>query len=148
MASRSLNDLHPAMRGRAEALLARSEQAGVPLVVTFTLRSLAEQDSLYAQGRTAPGSRVTNARAGYSFHNFGLAIDIVPRCLLTLPRWGDTPENAVKAAAIWQKVGSIGRTLGLRWGGDFTTLKDRPHFEWSSGLTLAELRAGRRPPVS
>ena len=45
--------------------------------VTSAYRSSAEQDKLYAQGRTTPGPRVTNARGGQSAHNFGLAIDVV-----------------------------------------------------------------------
>lgn len=143
--SRRLEDLHPQVRVMAERLLAKADAAGVPLTVTFTLRSMATQAALYAQGRTCPGCIVTNARAGYSFHNYGLALDVVPTELLALPRWGDTPTHQARTDALWVKVGGLGKALGFRWGGDFTTIKDRPHFEWSGGLTLAALRAGDRP---
>lgn len=143
--SRKLEDLQPQVRAMAEQLLARSAVAGIPLTVTFTRRSMATQAALYAQGRTCPGCIVTNARPGYSFHNFGLALDVVPTDLLSLPRWGDTPDHQARTDALWAKAGAIGKALGFRWGGEFTHLIDRPHFEWSGGLTLADLRASTRP---
>lgn len=148
MASRNLVDLHPRMRLLAERLLARSERARIPLTIICTLRSMEEQAALYAQGRSKPGPIVTYARPGYSYHNFGLAIDLVPARLLTMENWGEIPEYREEARAIWDQIGSIGVDIGLRWGGDFTTLQDRPHFEWSDGLSLAQLRAGARPQMS
>lgn len=145
MASRSLADLDPLFRPHAQALLARAAGAGIPLTVTCTLRSPAEQAALYAQGRTAPGPVVTNAKPGFSFHNFGLALDVVPDRLLALPDWGDMPAQRAATELVWQRLGAIGRALGLRWGGDFAALPDRPHFEWSGGLSLAALRTGARP---
>lgn len=142
--SRSLDDLHPHVRMLAEQLLASATQIGIPLTVTFTTRSLATQAALYAQGRTAPGRIVTNARAGYSFHNYGLALDVVPTELLALPNWGDVPAHQMRTDLLWATVGQIGKELGLRWGGEFRAIRDRPHFEWSDGLTLAQLRAGKR----
>lgn len=143
--SRKLEDLHPKVRAMAERLLADAEAAGLPLKVTFTLRSMETQAALYAQGRTKPGKVVTNARAGYSYHNFGLALDVVPLSLLALPNWGDTPKHQKATDAAWAKVGAIGKAIGFRWGGDFKSIKDRPHFEWSGGLSLAQLREGHRP---
>lgn len=143
--SRSLDDLHPRVRVMAGQLLEQSATAAIPLTVTFTLRSMATQAALYAQGRTRPGPVVTNAQAGHSFHNFGLALDVVPTELLALPHWGDTPGHQARTDALWAKVGAIGKRVGFRWGGEFTTIKDRPHFEWSGGLTLAQLRMGLLP---
>lgn len=143
--SRKLDDLHPRVRKMAERLLADAAAAGIPLTVTFTLRSMATQAALYAQGRTKPGKIVTNARPGYSFHNYGLALDMVPTALLKLPKWGDTPAHQKATDALWARVGAIGKAIGFRWGGDFKKLIDRPHFEWSGDLALADLRAGKRP---
>lgn len=145
--SRSLDDLQPQVRAMAEQLLAQCAAAGIPLTVTFTRRSMATQAALYAQGRTCAGCIVTNARPGHSFHNFGLALDVVPTELLRLPRWGDTPAHQAHTDALWAKVGTIGKALGFRWGGEFITIRDRPHFEWSGGLSLAQLRAGALPVV-
>ncbi|WP_425230224.1 M15 family metallopeptidase [Sphingomonas sp.] len=146
--SRSLDDLHPTVHAMAQTLLARAAAAGIPLAVTFTFRSMETQAKLYAQGRTAPGKRVTNAKPGYSFHNFGLALDVVPAELEKLPDWGDIPAHQVRTDQLWAKIGTIGKAIGFRWGGDFGTIKDRPHFEWSGSLDLADLRAGKRPAVA
>lgn len=143
--SRKLEDLHPRVRVMAQRLLDDAAKAGIPLTVTFTLRSMETQAALYAQGRTKPGKVVTNARPGYSFHNFGLALDVVPTELLQLPNWGDTPTHQPFANELWRRVGVIGKAAGFRWGGDFKSIKDRPHFEWSGSLSLADLRAGKRP---
>ncbi len=129
----------------AERLLADAAAAGIPLTVTFTLRSMATQAALYAQGRTCPGCVVTNARPGYSFHNYGLALDVVPTELFKLPNWGDTRAHQAHTDALWAKLGAIGLGVGFRWGGKFRSIRDRPHFEWSGELTLADLRAGARP---
>lgn len=91
---------------------------------------------------------MTNARPGYSFHNFGLAIDVVPTELLALPNWGDDPGHRNRTSALWDGIGRLGERVGFRWGGRFGALIDRPHFEWSDGLNLAELRAGRRPGIA
>jgi peptidoglycan LD-endopeptidase CwlK len=148
MASRSLEDLHPAMQPLARELIARAASAAIPLKITCTLQSMEEQAKLYAQGRGLPGNIVTYARPGYSFHNFGLALDVVPTALINLPLWGETAGYRDDAHAMWDQLGSIGVDLGLTWGGEFARFKDRPHFEWSDGLTLAELRGGRRPMLA
>jgi peptidoglycan L-alanyl-D-glutamate endopeptidase CwlK len=126
-------------------LTAACAAAGISATITFTYRSPATQDALYAQGRTKPGRIVTNARAGSSFHNYGLAYDATPTALLKLPNWGDVPAHQKETDRIWALYGRLAREHGLRWGGDFKSIKDRPHCEWSGALGLAELRAGRRP---
>lgn len=144
--SRSLADLAPHVRAMAEQLLDDAAAAGIPLTVTCTWRSAAEQAARFAQGRTKPGPIVTRAPAGYSYHEFGMAIDVVPTELAALPNWGDTPEHRARASDLWSRLGTIGKRLGFRWGGDFRHLPDRPHFEWSGGLSLTQLRdAAKRP---
>ena len=69
MASRKIEDLHPDLQPLCREFVRRCEAAGVTALITTTFRSGAEQDELYAQGRTKPGPRVTNARAGQSAHN-------------------------------------------------------------------------------
>jgi peptidoglycan L-alanyl-D-glutamate endopeptidase CwlK len=143
--SRDLADLHPIVRDMAIELLAEAAAAGIPLTVTFTRRSLETQAALYSQGRTAPGPIVTRAMPGHSYHNFGMALDVVPTELLSLPNWGDHSAHQSRANALWNAVGALGKAIGLRWGGDFVHIRDRPHFEWSGGLSLAQLRRGARP---
>lgn len=50
---------------------------GIKLRVAQATRTIAQQNALYAQGRTAPGRIVTNAKGGESYHNYGLAIDVI-----------------------------------------------------------------------
>ena len=137
MASRSLADLHPYVRHLALQFLAKCKQEGINVLIYCTYRSKEEQDALYAQGRTAPGRKVTNARGGYSYHNYGLAFDCVPM-IDGRARWDRVD--------LFNKMGQIGTSLGLIWGGNFKSFKDRPHFQWSNGLTIKQLLAGQRPP--
>lgn len=122
MSSRSLDDLKPAVRPLVDAFLAACSEAMIDVLVTCTLRSGAEQDVLYAQGRTTPGHKVTNARAGQSAHNYGLAIDVVPM-VAGKPDWnGGDP--------VWATVGDIGQKVGLTWLGALgSTFPEKPHFE-------------------
>ena len=76
--SRLLTDLTPETLMLANAFHANCIDANIDYLVTCTLRTFAEQDALYAEGRTAPGHIVTWAQAGQSPHNFGLAFDMVP----------------------------------------------------------------------
>ncbi len=138
--------LHPVVRQAAERLIERSFARGVPIVITQGLRTIAEQDALYAQGRTKPGQIVTNARGGYSNHNFGVAIDF---CLL-MPdgrsvTWDMVRDGDGDKVADWNEVVAIAKELGFAWGGDWTKFKDYPHLEMCFGLTTAQYRAGVSP---
>lgn len=141
-----LKGLHPAVLAAANALIKRSYSRGVPIIITQGLRTLAEQDALYAQGRTKPGDIVTNARGGYSYHNYGLAVDFA----LLLPdasnvSWDMKRDGNKDGEADWKEVVQEAKALGFEWGGDWTSFKDYPHLQMSFGLSLSELRAGKRP---
>ena len=143
--SRRLEDLDPRVAEMCRRHLAACAAGGIPATVTFTYRSAATQDALFAQGRTAPGRIVTNARAGQSFHNYRRAYDATPDCLLGLPGWGAVPAHQRETDRVWALYGTLAKAAGLRWGGEFRSIRDRPHCEWSGALSLADLRAGRRP---
>ena len=120
--SRFLTDLEPVTLALANAFLANCEAASVDILVTCTLRTFAEQDALYAKGRTEAGPIVTMARGGDSPHGFGMALDVVPM-ENGKPVWqaGDP---------IWAIVGACGINAGLEWGANFQgTFKDVPHFQ-------------------
>ncbi len=129
--------LHESIQARARDLLQLAANEGIALVVTQGLRTFAEQQALYDQGRTKPGPIVTNALPGSSWHNFGLAFDVAELV-------GDKYHYPL-APAWWAHVGELGKSLGLEWGGDFHSFVDRPHFEYHPGLTLHDARAGRLP---
>ena len=128
--SRKLEDLEPETRAMADKLIEQAQAAGFPIMVTQTLRTFFEQDLLYAQGRTKEGKIVTNAKGGYSWHNFGRAFDVVFVDADGKPDW-EGP---------WDDLGVLGETTGLEWGGRWKSFHDRPHFEHRSGMTLAQAR--------
>jgi len=121
--------LHPKVRDKAREFINKAEKQNIKLRVASAYRSYAEQNDLYAQGRTKPGKIVTNAKGGQSSHNFGTAIDVVPIVN------GKSDYNTD-----WNKIATIGKSVGFAWGGDWKKFKDKPHFEMNFGNTLAQLR--------
>jgi peptidoglycan L-alanyl-D-glutamate endopeptidase CwlK len=131
-----ISQLHPKAQEPATRFISEvKKQKGVTLRVVQGLRTFAEQDALYAQGRTKPGDIVTNARGGESFHNFGLAIDVA----------GLNSDGSINWNIDYKSISEIGKANGFQWGGDFKSFKDRPHFEMPFGLTLEQLRSGETP---
>lgn len=105
----------------------------MPLLITDTLRTVAEQEALYAKGRTAAGSIVTNCR-GISFeslHQWGLAFDF---CRNVPGREYDDKDG------FFAEVGKVAVHIGLTWGGHFKSFPDKPHVEYP-GFTTAALRS-------
>lgn len=137
ISSRRLEDLHPAVKVRAERLLRLCADEGIDLLITSTFRDDESQNALYAQGRTAPGRIVTNARAGQSYHNHRVAFDVVP-LRAGKPVWGTTGADL----ALWQRVGELGEQAGLEWAGRWKRFREFPHFQYTGGLTLADFNAG------
>ena len=129
-----LATLHPLLAERGTRLLERCAAAGLALMVTQGLRSMAEQDRLYAQGRTAPGKIVTKARAGQSYHNFGLAFDVLVLDAMGKADWSSTNPG-------WARAGVVGEDLGLEGGGRWTGIVDLPHFQYTGGVSLARCRS-------
>lgn len=115
--SRALNDLNPRFRPVAMELLARLTEAGIQVMVVDTLRT--------------PEEHAANLEAGVSWtkhskHLDGLAIDICPFDTYSLHgpdklKWDATDP-------VWERIGVIGESLGLRWGGRWNQ-RDMGHFE-------------------
>jgi peptidoglycan L-alanyl-D-glutamate endopeptidase CwlK len=138
---RNIATLLPQVQPLARALIESAAAIGIAIKIISGTRTFAEQDALYEQGRTKAGRIVTNARGGYSNHNFGIAFDIG---VFEGGRYLDE-SPAYKA------VGALGIKLGLEWGGNWKTIQDEPHFQlrpaWAREISeremLAELRARR-----
>ena len=121
--------LHPKARAIFKSFIEEAEQTtGKTFRIVQGLRTIAEQNELYAQGRTKAGNIVTNAKGGSSFHNYGLAIDIV---------------ELVNGKANWNydysQLHSIATKHNLKWGGTFKSIVDKPHYELSFGYTIKQL---------
>lgn len=122
--------LVPAFAQKLAIFENKLSEHGIKVVLTWGYRSIIEQNTLYAKGRTAPGSVVTNARGGYSWHNFGRAAD-----------YAFVVNGKITWNGHWDIFGRVARECGLEWGGDFKRFKDRPHVQWTGGKTLAQMRA-------
>jgi peptidoglycan L-alanyl-D-glutamate endopeptidase CwlK len=135
---KNIATLLPEVQPIARALVQKAAFNGIRIKVISGLRTYAEQDELYAQGRTTPGPKVTNAPGGYSNHNFGIAFDVGVF----------EGQKYLSDSVKYKAVGVLGTDLGLDWGGNWTSIVDQPHFQlrpaWSVDLTeeemLAELR--------
>lgn len=103
-------------------VIAEMHKQGVYVGVAQGYRSIAEQNTLYAQGRTAPGNVVTNARGGQSNHNYGVAVDFFLYD-------GDITKAKWVIDADFRKVVTEMKKQGFDWGGDWTSFYDAPHFE-------------------
>lgn len=132
--SRDINDLCNPVLKRATEFLTQCKIQNIDVLITSTYRDYESQNALYAQGRTTPGKVVTRAKGGESYHNFRCAFDIVP-IVNGKPSWDN-------ADPIWDKLGNIGSLVGLEWAGNWVKFKEYPHFQYTGGLSLAQLRSG------
>jgi peptidoglycan L-alanyl-D-glutamate endopeptidase CwlK len=133
--SRKIEDLHPVVQELCRKHIEACRNRGVKVLVTNTLRDLEYQQYLYSQGRTRSGKIVTNMWL-IGPHGFGLAYDVAP-VVEKKAVWNND--------RLWRIIGEEGKKLGLTWGGDWKSIVDKPHFEYTGGLKAAELRAGLRP---
>lgn len=133
--SRSVKDLLPVVATKADAFVAACRAAGIDVLITSTYRDHESQNALYAQGRTTPGKRVTNAKGGQSWHNHKCAFDFVP-IVHGKAMWDD--------ARTFKRCGAIAESLGLEWAGRWTGFPELAHCQYTGGLTLTDLQAGRR----
>lgn len=136
--SRKIDDLHPKVAVMCKKFIAECDKQDIDIIITSTYRDAESQNALYAQGRTKPGSIVTNAKAGQSFHNWKCAFDVVPM-RNGKPVWGTMGKDL----ELWNKVGAIGESVGLEWAGRWKRFKEFPHFQFTGGLTLADFQAGK-----
>ncbi len=134
--SKPLDGLHPLLITAIENILAKMSKVGHPMMVTDTVRTVAQQQALYAQGRTKPGKIVTNCdgeliKSNHQVHSdgYGHAADL---CFVV----GGKPSWDIKLP--WKLYGAFAKMEGLGWGGSWTNTKlvDLPHIELLDTLPL------------
>lgn len=135
-----LNLLHPLIREDAiKAYQEAVEQTpvGVHPFITQTVRSFQESDYMYQQGRTRPGSIISYAKGGQSYHNYGLALDFVNLIggKMVWPKRPEQDENWMTVVNIFKKYGF---EAGIDWKGK---KRDAPHFQKTFGYHWSELLA-------
>src|SRR3990167_4012570 len=116
--SRKLDDLDPRLKPLVFELLARSIEAGIPVMIIDTLRTPEEHAANLAKGVSW---------TKHSKHLDGLAIDVCPYSVFMI----DGPDKLQwdASAPQWTIICEIGEKLGLRWGGRWIK-KDMGHFEF------------------
>ena len=117
---KNIATLQPELQEVAIQFLKKLKESGIDARIISGTRTYKEQDDLYSKGRFGnPGPVVTNAKAGYSNHNFGIAFDIGIF----------NGKDYLESSPLYKKAGEIGESLGLTWGGRWKAFPDEPHFE-------------------
>ena len=119
--------IHPELKERTERFLSAAEAQGLRVQLFEGFRSTERQKQLYESG-----TGVTNAKPGNSFHNYGLAVDVVFRDAKNRPSWDESHD--------WTKLGRLGKAAGLSWGGDWKKQVDRPHFQLLPADQLSKVK--------
>ncbi len=130
--TKRLEKIHPELARRILQVIEAMQKRGVVVEVVEGLRTIAEQNALYAQGRTRPGPIVTRARGGKSFHNYAIAVDLCP-FMGGQPNW-NAPD------AIWKQIADEAKRVGLEAGYYWKSFQDKPHVQ-IPGFTIAECQS-------
>lgn len=153
-----VSQAHKEVLARGIEMVKRCHAEGIYVLFTDGLRTGVDQAILFGKGRPSnknPKStqctvyngvdyanpkvkKVTNARPGTSFHNYGLALDFV----LTD---ADAKQIFWNRDKKWERAAAIAKELGFTWGGDWKGFVDNPHIQYDGGLTLAQIKAGKSP---
>lgn len=143
--SRSLDDLLPVVKLKAEAFVAACKRQNIDVLIYSTYRDNEAQAAEYAKGRTVKGANptvkkpmgniVTNAKPGTSYHNWRCAFDFVP-VIKGVPQWNDS--------SLYLKCGIVAESVGLEWAGRWVSFKESAHCQYTGGLKISDLQAGRK----
>ena len=138
--------LHPLLRAEAHKMYEEMWKAlRVRAIPRFshTLRTIKEQDELYQIGRTKAGKIVTNAKGGQSYHNWGLAFDLVLIIDGKDASWDTLKDFDGDKVSDWMECVTIAKKYGWEWGGEWK-FKDAPHFQKTFGKSIAQLLVGEK----
>lgn len=132
--ARDITQLHPRLQEKIAELKELCKKENLNIGIGECFRSVAEQDKLYAQGRTTSGSIVTNAKGSTysSQHQWGIAFDF----------FKNVKGHEYDDTAFFNRVGALAKSIGLAWGGDWKNPVDKPHLylpDW--GSTTSKLKS-------
>ena len=132
--SRDLSLLHPIIRASVVEIINQLAAESTPCGLFEAYRSPARQAYLYSQGRTRPGIIITKAQPWESYHQYGLAVDIVPQ---PYGKWDWGASGNLEH--YWNRLNDLGRQFGLE-----TLAWERPHLQLA-GMNIHELKRGSFP---
>ncbi len=133
---RDISLCHPRLQILAAKWIKECASRGIIVGISETLRTMEEQEALYAQGRTKPGPIVTNARGDSyrSQHQWGIAFDFY--LLMDIDGDGRVADDSYNdSTGIFRRAAVVAKELGLAWGGDWSSIVDKPHIylpDWGS----------------
>lgn len=130
---RHLRGCHPELKWRVRNLIDALAHEGLDVLLTQGVRTVAQQQALFAQGRFKPGKIVTNCDGLIKVSNhqpkadgYGYAVDVAWRV-----------KGVITWEGPWLRLGQLARAHGLIWGGDWVSWQDRPHLELPSPVPTA-----------
>lgn len=116
-----------------DSVLPWAAKNGLTVKIIGGTRTYAEQDALYAQGRTVKGQKITNARGGYSLHNHAIAFDI------GIFQGSKYLESDTQYRALYKACGAPDK---FSWGGNWKSIVDTPHYQYNAfGESASAIRA-------
>lgn len=137
---RDITKLHPRLIEKVYKLKELCANKGLKIGIGECVRTKEEQDALYRKGRTEKGSIVTNAKGSTysSMHQWGVAFDFYRN---------DGKGAYENKDGFFEKVGNLGKSIGLMWGGDWKSFVDKPHFQLPDwGSTATKLKKQYKTP--
>lgn len=157
---RDRNKLLPQLLSKLIELELLAKGKGIRFIVTQTLRSEEEQTAFYAQGRDPvnevnklrslanlspitdkENKVITKAKTVWdSFHAYGRAFDVAILNKDGKVDWSEEADWNNSGLSDWVELGKIGESIGLEWGGNFSSLRDLPHFQLREGKTILDLK--------
>lgn len=138
-----LSRLYPPFAEKVREFVLQARDAGMAVGIFEGLRTVERQQELYAKGRDQAGKVidktkvVTNAPPGSSFHNYGLAVDLVFDGDEVRPGWQWSWSNQHP----WRKLAEMGRSLSLEAAYFWRTFPEAAHFQMTYGFKHTELLA-------
>lgn len=131
----SITFLLPEVQKAARKFMVQVKQINFAYKVRLIsgLRTYKEQSAIYAQGRTTPGRIVTKSKAGFSYHNFGIAWDV--GIYSSSGQYLDEDDYYIEFGNLIAP-----RLTIIDWGGKWKSFIDNPHYQYRTGLSISEIR--------
>ena len=138
--NRSQHLLYPPMLQKLTDALVVAHNQGLMAFIFEGYRSHKRQAELFAQGRTTPGNVVTWVGPGDSWHQYGIAVDLVFDGAPLTPgiQWSWEGGYADQNGDNYDKLAKILKGFGFEWLGDSNI--ERAHFQMTYGFTIKEAK--------